>query len=447
MKTVSIAGASGFVGKALSSFLEKDYNVVRLQRGHVDFFDVDSVAAALKGTNIAVYLIHSMLPTARLDQSSFADTDLLLADSFARAARLAGVERIIYLGGLLPKSDKLSKHLESRYEVERALGSHGVPVVALRAGLVIGAEGSSFQIMYLLVKRLPFMLCPKWAWTRTQVISIRDVIQIISYAISHSEIKPGSYDLGADEVLTYRELMLRTARLLKLNRRLLNVPFFYPGLSTLWVCLITGASRKLVAPLVKSMSHEMLVRNTDLIQQAQIRLLSAQQALEECLKSVRPQLRADTHDRISVMKNDTQVRSIQRLPGTWSSDAREIAAEYFRWIGRILSPFISIQKEEGLIWAFRIKFSNTLLLRLKELTASSDRAVYRVEAGLLMSDSDLVQKPAVFEFRWIAQQKIALVGLHGFRPRLPWVIYKYSQAIVHLLIMKLFAHHLHKLSK
>ena len=112
------------------------------------------------------------MPSARLVQGSFSDLDLLCADNFARAAKRHDVKQIIYLGGLLPTTDELSLHLQSRAEVERALAATGVPVTTLRAGLVVGANGSSFQMLLRLVKRLPMMLCPAWTKTRMQPVAI-----------------------------------------------------------------------------------------------------------------------------------------------------------------------------------------------------------------------------------------------------------------------------------
>ena len=147
-----------------------------------DSFSVQQTRDALEGADVAVYLVHSMSPNSRLTQGRFEDLDLLLADNFGRAASAAGVQRIVYLGGLMPKEDpsELSAHLASRFEVEKALGAHGVPVTAVRAGLVVGAEGSSLNILVRLVERLPLMVCPSWTSSRTQPIALSDVVEILA---------------------------------------------------------------------------------------------------------------------------------------------------------------------------------------------------------------------------------------------------------------------------
>ena len=179
---VAITGAAGFVGSALCEALESKTRVVALgrrfpppsgapsdliengnagiERRRCDLFSIPETELALKGADVAVYLVHSMSPNARLTQGSFENLDLLLADNFARAARQAGVKRIVYLGGLLPSdpSRGLSPHLQSRLEVEHALAAHGVPVTAIRAGLIVGAEGSSLNLLVRLVERLPLAI-------------------------------------------------------------------------------------------------------------------------------------------------------------------------------------------------------------------------------------------------------------------------------------------------
>ena len=137
-----------------------------------DLFSLAQTELAVHGADVAVYLVHSMLPAARLTQASFEDTDLLLADNFARACAKSGIRRVVYLGGLIPRADGLSRHLQSRLEVERVLASRGAQVVSLRAGLVLGGEGSSFQMLMTLVQRLPVMICPAWLATPTQPIAI-----------------------------------------------------------------------------------------------------------------------------------------------------------------------------------------------------------------------------------------------------------------------------------
>ena len=205
---VAIAGASGFVGRALISSLKSEFKIIGLSRSAIesgggiewrqcDLFNLRQTEWGLEGANVAIYLVHSMMPNAKLTQGNFADLDLVIADNFARAAKRAGVKRIIYLSGIIP-NEKLSKHLESRLEVEKVLGSHDVPCIALRAGLIIGKNGSSFDIMRKLVERLPIMICPRWTNTKSQPVSLRDVVETIKRLIQRPDIPAGNYDLGRE---------------------------------------------------------------------------------------------------------------------------------------------------------------------------------------------------------------------------------------------------------
>jgi len=193
LPTVVIAGATGFIGRWFIERFHQSFHIIALSRSEmlpgpdygkaewrkVELYSLSSTEAALSGADYAVYLVHSMMPTTRLHQGDFEDTDLLLADNFGRAARANGVKQILFMGGLLPQHEsisELSRHLRSRWEVERTLGSAGVPVTALRAGIIVGAEGSSFQMIRKLVERLPVLICPTWCQSATQPVELDDAL-------------------------------------------------------------------------------------------------------------------------------------------------------------------------------------------------------------------------------------------------------------------------------
>jgi uncharacterized protein YbjT (DUF2867 family) len=160
-KRVAIAGATGFIGKWFIDTFHEEYDIIALSRGEVkedkypsvewrkaDMYSLSSTMNALKGADYALYLVHSMNPSTRMNQGSFENTDLLLADNFARSAEACGLQQIIFVGGILPKeSTEYSKHLRSRFETEQTLGSRSVPLTTLRAGIVIGPGGSSFKVV------------------------------------------------------------------------------------------------------------------------------------------------------------------------------------------------------------------------------------------------------------------------------------------------------------
>ena len=253
---VVVAGAAGFIGQELGSRLEDKYRLIGLSRSErpaqngyeefrkVELFSLRATEAALEGAELAIYLVHSMMPSARLVQGEFQDLDILCADNFARAARTKGIRHIIYISGLLPPDEQLSEHLQSRLEVERVLSSYGTPVTTLRAGMVVGAHGSSYQLLARLVKRIPILLCPSWTQTLMQPIAINDVVAAVAQALGFESPRTHNYDIGAPQQITYKELMQEAAKSLGLKRIFIPVPFFSPSFSRLWVSLTT-AHRKI----------------------------------------------------------------------------------------------------------------------------------------------------------------------------------------------------------
>jgi uncharacterized protein YbjT (DUF2867 family) len=246
MAKVAIAGASGFVGKNLISSLKANHSIRALGRSKpavsdpsvewkaTELFSASSTIEALKGVEVAIYLVHSMMPSSKLFQGNFHDTDLLLADNFANACKENGVRQIIYLGGLVPEG-YISPHLQSRKEVESVLQSSGVPVTVLRAGMIVGPGGSSFEILRSLVRKLPLMVLPKWTQSDTQAIFIDDVVSVISHSIQNTEFFNKTIDVVNGENLTYEQILKKTATVLKLKRLMFPVPIASTGFSKLWV--------------------------------------------------------------------------------------------------------------------------------------------------------------------------------------------------------------------
>ena len=451
---VAIAGASGFVGQLLIRELQDDFDLIALGRNSrtsqgsthservvwrsCDLFALLQTEKALEGAELGVYLVHSMLPRARLTQASFEDCDLLLADNFARAAKRAGLKRIIYLGGLIPDSGKLSPHLRSRREVEYALASHGVPVTTLRAGLVLGSQGSSFQMLYLLVRRLPVMICPRWTNTLTQCISARDVIELIRFCIKDPRTLQRTYDVGSPEVLSYRQLMATLAELMGKRRIFFSVRFFSPGLSRLWVQLITGASRNLVRPLVESLRHEMIVRDPELLRLYGRPLASIRESLRRCLGNIRPTLRSSTQTRKRQLQGIPEVRSIQRLPLPGGRSAAWLAESYFLWLPSFLRPFVRVHRIDNSTWVFRAPLLKRPLLTLvhSRERSTDDRQLFYVRGGLLVVANQ--SEHARLEFRAVLNGQSALAAIHEFRPAMPWFVYVWTQARIHLWVMRGF---------
>lgn len=222
-----------------------------------DVFAGRGLDAALEGVDVAYYLVHAM---GRGNRGDFADLDRRGAWAFGEAAERAGVRRIVYLGGLGGAKAEESHHLQSRVEVAKILARHVPEPVHARAAMVIAPESQSFVILRHLVDRLPVMVCPEWVGTRSQPIAARDVIAAL-HALSSVDDVPDEVELGGADVLTYREMMLRTADALQRRRPpMIPVPFMTPRLSSLWVSLVGGVEYPLVRPLVEGLRAEMVVR-------------------------------------------------------------------------------------------------------------------------------------------------------------------------------------------
>lgn len=266
MATVLVTGATGFIGGRLVPVLIEAGHDVRAMTRHPDQYegpgeavggDVDdpsTLAPALQGVDVAIYLIHS------LGDDDFEAKDAQAARAFTEAAAACGVRQIIYLGGLGADGQDLSPHLRSRREVEKLLAGSGVPVTALRAAVVVGHQGISWELTRQLVKNLPIMVVPKWAATRTQPIGIDDAVAYLAGVVDHPDALGRTFEIGGADQVSYLEMMQQAAEQMH-GRRLpiKTVPVLTPGLSSRWIALVTNVDTTTAKNLIESMSTEVLV--------------------------------------------------------------------------------------------------------------------------------------------------------------------------------------------
>ncbi len=467
--TIVMAGATGFVGSELRRAFRNDYHIVCLTRSRAglttapgkageewrrcDLFSLLELEKALQGADYAIYLVHSMMPSARLLQGTFADLDLIMADNFARAAQKSGLKQIIYLGGLIPEMDELSPHLASRLEVEEALGSGATPVTALRASLIVGPGGSSLRIVINLVKRLPVMILPGWTRTRTQPIAIEDVVRAFKTVVGNPAYLGQHFDIGGPDRMTYQEMLSRTAKALGRKRFFLNVPFFSARLSKLWVTLLGGASRYLVGPLVDSLRHPMVASPNPLQSIVEKGSIPFDTALKASINrqgqtAPNPRDHIRKHDDRSI-RQARRVRSVQRMVLPHGMSAESILREYFRWIPGVLFPLLKCSYHEGGIWQLGIIFRKWRLIEftLSHERSSSARQLLYITGGLLarLQKTPEGNRRARIEFREMLDRRCLIVAIHDYRPMLPWFIYSRTQAVFHLWVMRRFGIHLSRL--
>ncbi len=292
-----VTGATGFVGSRLvRELLARGRSVRALVRSPArargvvadgaeivqgDVLDRASLARALDGVDAAYYLVHSM---GRGNRGDFAERDRQAALTFAEACAAAGVEQIVYLGGLGGERPEDSEHLRSRHATALHLREAGVPLTYFRAAMVVGPGSAGFETLIHLVRRLPLMLTPKWLDTPTQPIAVRDVIAYLADALDVAAVRGRAIEIGGPDVLTYREMIDRVADALGRRRPpKLRVPVLTPRLSSLWLGLVTPVDTGVARPLIDGLRTDTTVRDPSGMALFDIRPLGFDEAVREAL--------------------------------------------------------------------------------------------------------------------------------------------------------------------
>jgi uncharacterized protein YbjT (DUF2867 family) len=269
---VAVVGATGTIGRPLTNALAATHQVAAIsRRGAVasgrgvtpvaaDATDSKAMTRALDGAEVVYHLVHS------LGQPEFEAIDRAAARAVAAGAAAGGARQLIYLGGLGEESADLSAHLRSRAETAAILAEGPVPVTTLRAAMIIGADSAAFETILALVDRLPVMICPRWVSVETQPVALVDVIAALVAVCGRVESFSLTYDVGGPEVMTYRAMMERTARIRGRRPLLVEVPVLTPWLSSLWLHLVTPVNARVTRPLVEGLKIPTLAHDDSIWQ-------------------------------------------------------------------------------------------------------------------------------------------------------------------------------------
>ena len=287
---VAVLGATGTVGSALVPELARHHEVVAVSRrptGRLpgvrweaaDAADEHALRRALADVEVVYYLVHS------LGAPDFEERDRIAAAATARAAEESGVRQLIYLGGLSDQGQELSPHLRSRAETADILASGSVPVTTLRAAMVVAAGSAAFETIVALVDRLPGMVCPRWVSTPTQPIALQDIVAYLAGVAGRQEALGAAFDAGGPEVMTYREMIERIARLRGKRPLIVEVPVLTPRLSSYWLTLVTPVQSRVARALIEGLKNPTVARDDRLRHVVPLRLtgfdVAARAALDE----------------------------------------------------------------------------------------------------------------------------------------------------------------------
>ena len=296
---ILVTGATGYIGKRLIPILVNEgHHVVcavrdklRTDKKYIDdenieiveadFLNAETLQNIPKDIDIAYYLIHSMSNTSK----DFEQLEAKCAANFKSYFDTTKVEQVIYLSGITNDA-YLSKHLQSRKNVEDLLESDSYGLTIFKAGIIVGSGSSSFEIIRDLVEKLPVMIAPKWLNTKTQPLAVRDVLAFLSRAAGRKELYNKSFDVFGPEILTYKQMLLTFAKIRKLKRYILTVPVMTPKLSSYWLYFVTSTSYKLASSLVDSMGVEIIGKKSNINELLDVHPISYREAVELAFEKI-----------------------------------------------------------------------------------------------------------------------------------------------------------------
>ena len=452
---LALAGTSGFIGAALCEALRERFELRVLTRSMArtaplegvelrpcDHFSRKELVEALEGVDYAIYLVHNRDPSARLDQAQSRDMDLLVADNFAWAAARNGVQQILCRAPLLVQPDRPSAR--DSLELDEVLASHGVPLTVLRTGLVVGPGGLLARLLVRMVRRLPVIPLPRLAENEIRPLHLETLLAAFAHCVGNPDTYGGAFDVFGAEAITLHQMLADTAD--RLGRKVRFLP--WPGLSERSFALLLRAQCPSLHPVFLAYLLDLFSAGKqgvdNPVQRAATRDWQPfRSTLERSLQAVpagaRPPERTRDDEAIRQMR---RVRSIQRLRLPEGRNAEWVAERYFPWMGTLMKPFVATERGADGSWTVRQKLTRLPLLRLefKPTHSSPDRRMYFITGGVLAGA--LGGRTARLEFRDLLHGRFTLFAIHDFNPALPWYFYRFTQAVIHGLVMKGFQGHM-----
>jgi nucleoside-diphosphate-sugar epimerase len=463
---VAVVGASGSIGLAVCEDLARDCDVVALTRfeppaagsdridwRRCDLFARTRIEAELADRDVAIYLVHTRLPSARLDQAQCEDMDLIIADNTARAAARQGIRQIICLRGLIPEGELASEVAARRNEVVTALGAYGTPVTVLRASLVVAPGGSTANLVAQLVNGARVVPVPRWANHPQQPIALHDLLRAVRYCIDDPALRSGEFDIGGPQITDWRGILEQAAELLGQQPRFVTLPWCPRRFYAWWVRRRSPKAHPALARLlVEDLAYDGIARANplqDLIEPGSVPPRAA----------IAPYLGGSDPGRLSnprsaqrpafeaQLRAARKVRSIQRMPLPPNRDATWLTSHYFEWLDRVMRPFVACKADAEGSYEVSLRWPRLCLLRLsfRPDHSTPNRRMYFITGGIL-ADRER-NNLGRMEFHDVLDGRYCIVAIHEFAPALPWNFYHWTQALAHGFVMGLFQRHMKRLAK
>lgn len=456
-----VVGTIGSIGNAVCRELAADYDVVAVSHLHAplakpdpelpvvwrycDMFSRVEMQRALEGADRAIYLVHTRISSARLDQAQCEDMDLLIADNFARAARISGLRQVICLRSLLPKGSGSETSIPHAGEVAKTLQSSGIPVSVIRAGLIVSPGSATLHLIGNQVLSTPIVPIPAWALQPKQPIAERDFLRAVRFCLDNLERYTGSFDIGGPEIMDWRQILRLAADQQGARPRFVTLKRLPKRLYARWMRRRSPTTHPTaIRCMVKELSFDATVTGNPLQ-----RALAPD--LQPPIEAIQPMIengeiyRLDAQRTRNMAAHEQQlriastVRSIQRVVLPRGCNASWIATTYFAWLQRFAWPFIRCKVQASGSCLIRLRgLGLTLLhLELENRISTGSRRLYYIRGGAFASSGR--NERGRMEFRDVLEDRYTIIAIHDFVPALPWRFYLSTQAALHLFVMRAFA--------